>query len=470
VVVKNRARARALRCLIISDGLGLILAAMVGPLVASAVLGDSHHSLEHIGDIYVFNLAFVPAYVAVLSAYGLYRNVNRRISINVFFDLPKIFHSLLVGSALYAIATYIADQFFNFRYVGAADIIAMSLLALLFIPLARLSYATLMGRRNLLDTVSVLVVGTGKVAQTVAGHLRANSNVRFVGFVDDKPFGQNDVVGNLENLPELCHTHDVSRVVICFSRTHPEYLADVLKKLSGQVAISVVPRYYELITSRSVVEDFSGLTMLDVPPASMSGGARTVKRTFDFVASSLILLLISPLFVGISIAIKLTSSGPVLFRQQRVGRNEEIFLVFKFRTMSRGAEDTRHDLDHLNEADGPLFKIRTDPRVTRLGRFLRRSSLDEVPQLINVWKGDMSLVGPRPFIVSESSLIEGWARKRFEARPGMTGLWQVSGRNELSNLELARLDYQYVASWSFWWDIYILWQTPAAVLRGRGAS
>jgi exopolysaccharide biosynthesis polyprenyl glycosylphosphotransferase len=402
--------------------------------------------------------------------YGLYRDVNRRISLNVFFDLPNIFHSLLVGSALYAIATYIADRDFNFRFVGAAQIIVLSLLALVFVPLARLASITFTGRRNLAGTVPILVVGTGKIAQTVAGHLRANSNVRFVGFVDDKPLGQNEVVGNLEDLPELCRIHHVSRVVVCFSRTHPEHLTDILKTLSGQVAISIVPRYYELITSRSVVEDLSGVTVLDVPPASMSVGALFIKRTFDFVASSLILLLISPLLAGIAIAIKLTSSGPVLFRQQRVGRNEETFLVLKFRTMSRGAEDIRHDLDHLNEADGPLFKMRTDPRVTRLGRFLRRSSLDEVPQLINVWKGEMSLVGPRPFIVSESSLIEGWARKRFEARPGMTGLWQISGRNELSHLELARLDYQYVASWSFWWDIYILWQTPAAVLRGRGAS
>jgi exopolysaccharide biosynthesis polyprenyl glycosylphosphotransferase len=469
VVVTYRARGRAFRSLIISDGVGLTFAALIGPLVASAVLGGSQHSLEHIGDVYVFNFAVIPMYVAVLSTHGLYRDVNRRISLNVFFDLPDIFHSLLVGNALYAIATYIANRDFNFRYVGAAEIIAMSLLALVSIPLARLA-STLFGRRNLAGTVPILVVGTGRVAQTVAGHIRANSNVRFVGFVDDKPLGQNDVVGNLEDLPELCRIHHVSRVVVCFSRTHPEHLTDILKKLSGQVAISVVPRYYELITSRSVVEDFSGVTMLDIPAASMSGGARFIKRTFDFVASSLMLLLITPLFVGIAIVIKLTSSGPVLFRQERVGRNEENFLVLKFRTMSRGAEDTRHDLDHLNEADGPLFKMRADPRVTRLGRFLRRSSLDEVPQLINVWKGDMSLVGPRPFIVSESSLIEGWARKRFEARPGMTGLWQVSGRNELSHLELARLDYLYVASWSFWWDIYILWQTPAAVLRGRGAS
>jgi exopolysaccharide biosynthesis polyprenyl glycosylphosphotransferase len=443
---------------------------LIGPLVAAAVLGGSQHSLEHIGDIYVFNFAVIPMYVAGLSTYGLYRNVKRRISMNVFFDLPDIFHSLLVASALYAIAAYIANRDFTFRYVGAAEIIAMSLLALVFIPLGRLTSITLLGRRTVAGRVPILVVGTGKVAQTVAGHLRANSNVQFVGFVDDKPLGQNDVVGTLEDLSELCRRHHVSRVVVCFSRTHPEHLTDILKKLSGQVAISVVPRYYELITSRSVFEDFSGVTMLDIPPASMSGGARFIKRAFDFVASSLILLLISPLFAGLAIAIKLTSPGPVLFRQQRVGRHEETFLVLKFRTMNHGAEDTRHDLDHLNEADWPLFKMRTDPRVTRLGRFLRRSSLDEVPQLINVWKGDMSLVGPRPFIVSESSLIEGWARKRFEARPGMTGLWQVSGRNELSHLELARLDYLYVASWSFWWDIYILWQTPAAVLRGRGAS
>ena len=154
----------------------------------------------------------------------------------------------------------------------------------------------------------------------------------------------------------------------------------------------------------------------------------------------------------------------------RTGRNEQPFSMMKFRTMYHDAEERRHELDHLNEVDGPLFKVQNDPRVTRVGRFLRRTSLDEFPQLINVWKGDMSLVGPRPFVVSEAMKIEGWARKRFEARPGMTGLWQVSGRNELSHLELCRLDYLYVASWSFWWDMQILWQTPTTIFRGRGAS
>jgi len=171
-----------------------------------------------------------------------------------------------------------------------------------------------------------------------------------------------------------------------------------------------------------------------------------------------------------AIVIKWTSPGPVFFRQTRTGRDEAPFQVLKFRTMYQDAEARKSELLHLNEVDGPLFKMVDDPRITGPGRFLRRTSLDELPQLINVWRGDMSLVGPRPFVVSEAAEIEGWARKRFEARPGMTGLWQVSGRNELSHLELCRLDYLYVASWSFWWDMQIMWRTPGSMFKGRGAS
>jgi len=144
--------------------------------------------------------------------------------------------------------------------------------------------------------------------------------------------------------------------------------------------------------------------------------------------------------------------------------------VLKFRTMYDGAHARQAEILHLNEVDGPLFKVREDPRVTPIGRFLRRTSLDELPQMLNVLRGEMSLVGPRPFVVAEAEKIEGWARRRFEVRPGITGLWQVSGRNELPYLELCRLDYLYVASWSFWWDLQLLWQTPATVLGGRGAS
>ncbi len=413
----------------------------------------------------------IPVFLAVFAVYGLYRGTTRRISTSVFSDLRNIVHALMISGLVYAVVAYSALRASGLEadQVTAGTIVAMCLVAVVTVPLARVVSFGLLGRASD-GSVPVIVVGTGKLAQTVASHLRAHSTVQFVGFVDDNPLGSGDVIGELDELPELCRKYQVARVVVCFSRTHPERTTEMLKTLSGQVGVSIVPRYYELITGRSHVEDLSGLPMLDIAPASLSAGSRFLKRSFDIAVSSLVLLLVSPAIAVVAVLIKATSAGPVFFRQVRTGRDEQPFSMMKFRTMYHDAESRRHELEHLNEMDGPLFKVRDDPRVTRVGRFLRKTSLDEIPQLFNVWKGDMSLVGPRPFVVAEAMEIEGWARKRFEARPGMTGLWQVSGRNELSHLELCRLDYLYVASWSFWWDMQILWQTPATVFRGRGAS
>jgi exopolysaccharide biosynthesis polyprenyl glycosylphosphotransferase len=417
----------------------------------------------------VFDLAVIPLFIGVFALYSLYRGATRRISLSVFSDLRNILHGLLVSGFLFAVLGYLAHRYYGFQAVTVGKILSMCLVAAVTVPLARIVSFGLSGRAPE-GSVPVIVVGTGKLAQTVASHLRAHSSVKFVGFVDDSPLGRSDVLGELEDLPDLCRRFDVARVVVCFSRTHPERTTEMLKSLSGQIGVSIVPRYYELITSRSHVEDLSGLPMIDIAPASLSSGSRFLKRTFDVVVSSACLVVLSPFFLVFAALIKVTSPGTVFFRQVRTGRNERPFCVLKFRTMYEDAEERKADIEHLNEMDGPLFKVTEDPRVTRPGRFLRRTSLDELPQLINVWKGDMSLVGPRPFVTSESAEIEGWARKRFEARPGMTGLWQVSGRNELSHLELCRLDYLYVASWSFWWDMQILWQTPTTIFKGRGAS
>ncbi len=464
-----KVRRHVLRRLLTADVVGLALAAVLSPLVVSAVSSNPSSSAVHLGPIMIFNLAVIPLFIGVFAVYSLYRGSTRRISLSVFSDLRNIVHALMVSGFLYAIVGYVAHQVYQFQDVTVGKILSMCLVAAVTVPLARVVTFGLMGRAPE-GSVPVIVVGTGKLAQTVASHLRAHSSVRFVGFVDDSPLGRSDVLGELEDLPELCRRYDVARVVVCFSRTHPERTTEMLKALSGKVGVSIVPRYYELITSRSHVEDLSGLPMIDIAPPSLSAGSRFFKRTFDVVVSSVILVLLSPFFLVVAAIIKLTSTGPVFFRQVRTGRNERPFFVLKFRTMYEDAEERKAEILHLNEMDGPLFKISDDPRVTRVGRFLRRTSLDELPQLINVWKGDMSLVGPRPFVVEEAAEIEGWARKRFEARPGMTGLWQVSGRNELSHLELCRLDYLYVASWSFWWDMQILWQTPATIFKGRGAS
>ena len=229
-----------------------------------------------------------------------------------------------------------------------------------------------------------------------------------------------------------------------------------------------MPRYFELLTWRSGVKEIAGLALIDVAPARLNFGSRVAKRTCDLVIGSLLLIASMPALVVAAIAIKATSPGPILFRQQRIGKAGKPFLVYKLRTM------TDDDRDHAEfiasrRVEGQLFKLEADPRITRVGRFLRRSSIDELPQLWNVLRGDMALVGPRPFVASESSSINGSAQRRFEVRPGLTGLWQVSGRSNLSFDELQRLDYLYVASWSLWWDLRILWNTPARVLRGHGA-
>ncbi len=469
--VVARVRRHMLRRLMVADVIGLAFAALVGPLIVAILSHGPTGAADRSARIYVIDLAMIPVFIAVFALYGLYRGTTRRISTSVFSDLRSIVHGLMISGLAYAVVAYAALRALGptTHQVTAGQIAAMCLVAVITVPLARVGAFGLLGRASD-GSVPVIVVGTGKLAQTVASHLRAHATVQFVGFVDDNPLGHNDVIGELDQLPELCRQYQVARVVVCFSRTHPERTTEMLKTLSGQVGVSIVPRYYELITGRSHVEDLSGLPMLDIAPASLSAGSRFLKRSFDIVVSSLVLLAVSPAIAVMACLIKATSAGPVFFRQLRTGRDEQPFSMMKFRTMYHDAEARRHEVEHLNEMDGPLFKVSEDPRVTRVGRFLRRTSLDEIPQLFNVWKGDMSLVGPRPFVVSEAMEIEGWARKRFEARPGMTGLWQVSGRNELSHLELCRLDYLYVASWSFWWDMQILWQTPATVLRGRGAS
>jgi lipopolysaccharide/colanic/teichoic acid biosynthesis glycosyltransferase len=180
------------------------------------------------------------------------------------------------------------------------------------------------------------------------------------------------------------------------------------------------------------------------------------------------LVLLSPLLLAIAVAFKLDSPGPVFFRQPRMGRGHRVFRIFKFRTMVADAEELRSQYLQANEASGPLFKIRDDPRITRVGDWLRAFSLDELPQLLNVLKGEMSLVGPRPFVVYEDELIDGWARERLDLTPGMTGLWQVLGRNDIGFDEMVRLDYLYVNNWSLWWDLKLLFRTVPIVFGRRG--
>ena len=271
----------------------------------------------------------------------------------------------------------------------------------------------------------MIVVGSGMMTGHLLRYLSWDPRITVVGCVDDDPVPGTTVLGTMEDLPRLVEDLNVDQVMVGFSRTHPAAAIRRLQSLNDKVAIAIVPRYFEMMTWRAPVKEISGLAVIDVPRAGLNVGARTVKRTFDLVVGGFTLLAMLPVLVAVAIAIKATSPGPVIFRQDRIGRNNKPFRMYKLRTMAVDSEDARRDLTASNEMDGPLFKMRVDPRVTKIGRFLRRTSLDELPQLFNVLIGDMSLVGPRPFIPDESSAINGSAQRRFEVRPGIT--WTLAG-------------------------------------------
>ena len=235
------------------------------------------------------------------------------------------------------------------------------------------------------------------------------------------------------------------------------------------VKVRIAPKTTELLLQRGEYVPGQGMPLFELRPPVLAGTDWAVKRAFDLVVSSIVLLVGMPVWFLIALAIRLDSRGPVLYRDRRVGVGEREFGMLKFRTMVQGAAELQDELEDRNEAPGALFKIREDPRLTRVGRVLRRLSLDELPQVLNVLGGEMSLVGPRPLPVRDYELLEAWHRKRYNVLPGITGLWQISGRSSLTFDDLVRLDFYYIENWSIWLDISILVKTPFAVFSGRGA-
>jgi exopolysaccharide biosynthesis polyprenyl glycosylphosphotransferase len=278
------------------------------------------------------------------------------------------------------------------------------------------------------------------------------------------------LVGAISELTELVDELEIDRVIVASAEVPYEQTLDRLRAVRRpDVHVSIVPSFFEVFASNATIEDLEGMPLVSLPPMRLSRTITALKRTVDVVVAGVLLMFLAPLFAAIAAAIKLDSRGPVFFRQLRSGRAGRTFSIVKFRTMVDGAERDRFALAAENEVSGPLFKIRSDPRITRVGVKLRRWSLDELPQLWNVLRGDMSLVGPRPFVLHEASQISGWAGRRLDITPGMTGLWQVSGRNDIPFDEMVKLDYVYVTNWSLWWDFKILCQTLPVVLARRGA-
>jgi exopolysaccharide biosynthesis polyprenyl glycosylphosphotransferase len=406
----------------------------------------------------------VVAFLAALAASGSYGRNAQGWTVSRRLGRPGVLSGLPLGVVLASLSTRAVSDGAGGWDVEQAGMVAV--LGLATIPAARALVPALFRPERRVRRV--LILGSGRVATRVAARLRRCPDVSVVGVVDDDARDGSAMPGIQAELPGLCARLGVDAVVVAFSRRPVQETLESLRGLDNRVPVWLVPRLYELVTWRSVIEELDGIPLIDVAPAQVGPAARAGKRIFDVVVAGMLLVVLSPLFAVVAAAIKLTSPGPAIFRQFRSGQYRQPFRMYKFRTMGVDAEQQRAALAEFNHVDGPIFKMRDDPRVTRVGAWLRKTSLDELPQLINVLRGEMSLVGPRPFPIDESDKITGWATIRFSVPPGMTGLWQVSGRNALDYDDLRHLDYVYVASWSFGWDLRILLQTPASVLLRRG--
>jgi lipopolysaccharide/colanic/teichoic acid biosynthesis glycosyltransferase len=277
-----------------------------------------------------------------------------------------------------------------------------------------------------------------------------------------------DVAGAIERLHTLVDELHVHRVVIEPSEPQPQATLDFVREAKGTGArVSLLPRIFDVVGSSIEIDDLHGLTLLGVRQFGLSRSSTMLKRGFDALGATLGLIVLSPLLAALGLVVRLDSPGSVIYRQTRIGRDGEPFTMWKFRTMIDGADRLKPSLRAMNEADG-LFKIADDPRVTRAGRWLRRYSLDELPQLVNVVRGEMSLVGPRPLVRDDDAQITGLDRRRLYLTPGMTGRWQILGSARVPLPEMIKLDYLYVTGWSLWSDVKILLRTVPYVLARRG--
>jgi exopolysaccharide biosynthesis polyprenyl glycosylphosphotransferase len=279
---------------------------------------------------------------------------------------------------------------------------------------------------------------------------------------------RDEPLGVFEDLDYIIRRHSIERVIICPTIESSGELLETIRLVKAfGVKVSLMPRLLDVVGSSVEFDDFGGMTFLGLRRYDLTKSSAFLKRSLDVAGAGLGLLVLAPLFAAIAAAIKLTSPGPVFFRQCRIGRGGEEFDMLKFRTMVDGADRRKATLRELNEANG-LFKIAEDPRITRVGRSLRRASLDELPQLINVLRGEMSLVGPRPLVCDEDAAIRGSHRRRLDVTPGMTGAWQVLGSSRVPLHDMVTIDYLYRANWSLWLDVKILLRTIPHVLGRRG--
>lgn len=377
--------------------------------------------------------------------------------------------------------TFLITYYFIFQPQSSSRLLVPFVWATAIIVLcaARLIVSLIMGMlyRLGLGETRLLVVGSGRLGKMIMQHMVANPNLGYniVGFLHDmneppSDFGRFKMLGTLEDLGMVIRSMQIDEVIIALpSHLHQQSIRSVRLCERLGTSFKLVPDLYELSLSRIDMEAIEGIPLIGIKQVSINSVQRFVTRMVDVIVAALILIIGFPLWLCFALAIRLSSSGEILYKQTRIGLNGRPFKVYKFRSMYKNAETRLADLLSHNEVQGPLFKIKDDPRITPVGRFLRHTSFDEIPQLINVLKGEMSLVGPRPPLPHEVAQYEEWQKERLAIKPGMTGLWQVRGRSNISFDEGVLMDLYYIENWSLRLYFQVLLRTIPAVLFRRGA-
>ena len=410
-------------------------------------------------------------------------------------DNLRLFKATAIGSLLIVAAAFLYRGGFAYRSFSYARGVFVVDFVFAFVSIGLIRYVvrsvqTLVRRRQI-NLIPTLVVGRGTEASLFIKEMRERPTLgyRVIGIVDIKPVEGRDaetyegvpVISNLEGLPEAIRDSGANEVIIADPDVNAEALFEVMIRCGRRrgVEFRIAPSLFNCLPRKTEIDQIGVLPMIRLFREPLSSGARLLKRTCDILISALSIVLLFPLWLLIAVLIKLDSKGPVFYTQERVGMDGRLFLVVKFRTMNAGADSEVHRQyqkafiagraeANLSAEGKPTYKLLGDPRITRVGKMLRRTSLDEVPQLLNVLMGDMSIVGPRPPIPYEVEAYELWHRKRLDMKPGLTGLWQVSGRNRLPFEEMVRLDLFYIENWSLLLEFKIILRTGLVMIGGEG--
>ncbi len=417
-------------------------------------------------------ILLAPFVLLAAKAIGLYdrdQHVLRKTTVD---EVPSVVYL----SVVYAMTVWLGQSLLLRHTLGRLEVFTLTIASFGLFALGRVIARAITAR--VADPERCIIIGNATDAARIARKLETAAGVKatVAGRIalDGLDGGGLMIatapgVGGGDSLARIISDQQIERVIIAPDEHDQEEVLHVIRLIKAMgVRVSVLPRLLEVVGSSSTFEDVDGLTLLGVRQYGISKSSESLKRLMDVVGATVSLILLAPLLTMLAAAVKLDSRGPVFFRQRRIGRQGELFAMLKFRSMVHEAESIKDELRDRNEVEGGLFKIADDPRITRVGRLLRKTSLDELPQLFNVLRGSMSLVGPRPLVQDEDALIEGWQRRRLAVKPGMTGMWQIFGSSRIPMHEMVKIDYLYGANWSIWLDLKILLRTVPYVLRRRG--